>query len=100
MLYSLNIITLYLKLRLLKVKDDIMIYIPRYVERIINKLENHGYEAFIVGGSLRDIMLEKEPNDFDITTNAKPDKIEEIFWEFKTVNIGKEFGTIIVVQEE
>lgn len=77
-----------------------MIYIPRYVERIINKLENHGYEAFIVGGSLRDIMLEKEPNDFDITTNAKPDKIEEIFLEFKTVNIGKEFGTIIVVQEE
>ena len=77
-----------------------MICIPKYVELIIEKLENHGYEAFLVGGSLRDIMLGKVPNDFDITTNAKPDKIEEIFSTFKTVNIGKEFGTIIVVQEE
>lgn len=77
-----------------------MIYIPHYVERIIEKLENCGYEAFIVGGSLRDIILGKEPNDFDITTNAKPDKIEEMFSSFKTINIGKEFGTIIVVQKE
>lgn len=77
-----------------------MIYIPKYVGLIIEKLENHGYEAFVVGGSLRDIMLGKVPNDFDITTNAKPDEVEEIFLDFKTVNIGKEFGTIIVVQKE
>lgn len=77
-----------------------MIYIPGYVESIIEKLENHGYEAFLVGGSLRDSILGKEPNDFDITTNAKPDKIEEVFSDFKTVSIGSEFGTIVVVQEE
>ncbi|NLC04057.1 MAG: CCA tRNA nucleotidyltransferase, partial [Tissierellia bacterium] len=77
-----------------------MIDIPDYVLRIIKKLENHGYEAFLVGGCLRDIMLGKEPTDFDITTNALPDNIEEMFSDFRTVNIGKEFGTIIVVQEE
>ena len=77
-----------------------MIDIPDYVLRIIKKLENQGYEAFLVGGCLRDIMLGKEPTDFDITTNALPDNIEEMFSDFRTVNIGKEFGTIIVVQEE
>lgn len=77
-----------------------MIYIPNYVGFIIERLERHGYEAFLVGGCLRDIMLGKEPTDFDITTNALPDNIEEIFSDCRTVNIGKEFGTIIVIQEE
>ena len=77
-----------------------MICIPNYVETLINKLEACGYEAFIVGGSLRDIILKKEPSDFDIATNAKPDIIEKIFSDYKTVDIGKEFGTIVVIQEE
>lgn len=77
-----------------------MIYIPKYVELIIEKLEFSGFEAFIVGGSIRDIILGKEPNDFDITTNATPDKIEEVFSDYKTVNIGKKFGTIVVIQDE
>ena len=60
-----------------------MICIPNYVETLINKLEACGYEAFIVGGSLRDIILKKEPSDFDIATNAKPDIIEKIFSDYK-----------------
>lgn len=77
-----------------------MIYIPDYVELVIEKLEEKGFEAYIVGGCVRDSLLGKIPSDFDITTNATPDEIELIFKEFKTVNIGKEFGTIIVVQEK
>lgn len=77
-----------------------MINIPKYVETAIEKIEINGYEAFLVGGCLRDIMLGKNPNDFDITTNARPNIIEEIFNEYKTINIGKEFGTIIVVQDQ
>ncbi len=77
-----------------------MIIMPQYVETTIEKIESYGYEAFLVGGCLRDIMLGEKPNDFDITTNAHPDKIEEIFCQYKTVNIGKEFGTIIVIQDE
>ncbi|HLR21457.1 MAG TPA: HD domain-containing protein [Tissierellaceae bacterium] len=74
--------------------------IPEYVNKIIGKLEDHNYKAFIVGGSVRDLILGKEPSDFDITTNAKPDEIEEVFKDYTTILVGKEFGTVAVVQEE
>lgn len=77
-----------------------MLKIPNFVESIIEKLDSNGYESFLVGGCLRDIILGNDPHDFDIATNALPDKIEEIFAEYKTVNIGKKFGTIIIVQDE
>lgn len=77
-----------------------MIGIPKYVELVIDKLESSNYEAFLVGGSLRDLILGKSPNDFDITTNAIPDEIEEVFGEYKTLSIGKRFGTVAVVQDE
>lgn len=76
------------------------LFIPRYVENILYRLEKFGYEAFIVGGSVRDLILGKEPADFDITTNAKPEEIEEIFKEYKTILVGKEYGTVVVVQDE
>lgn len=75
-------------------------HIPDYVKMVLNRLEEYGFEAFIVGGSVRDLILGKNPNDYDITTNARPEKIEEIFKAFKTISIGKEFGTIVVVQKE
>lgn len=74
--------------------------IPEYVKRIIQRLEDNGYEAYIVGGSVRDMILGKSPKDYDITTNAHPDEIEYIFRDFRTVNVGKQFGTIVVCQEE
>ena len=74
--------------------------IPAYVENIINKLEDAGYEAYIVGGSVRDILIGRDPSDYDITTNALPEEIEEVFKEYKTLEIGKRFGTIVVVQSE
>ena len=81
--------------------SGIMIFdIPDYVEFIIDSLEDKGYEAYIVGGSVRDILLGKKPTDYDITTDALPDKIEYIFSNFKTISIGKEYGTIIISQEE
>lgn len=74
--------------------------IPNYVEKIINRLENKGFQAYIVGGSIRDMLLGKSPKDFDITTDAQPFQLEDIFSHYKTINIGKEFGTIIVCQNE
>lgn len=47
--------------------------------RIIRQLRSYGYEAYIVGGAVRDLLLGHNPNDFDITTNAKPSKIKKIF---------------------
>ncbi len=66
----------------------------------MGRLEEKGYEAYIVGGSVRDILLGKEPTDYDITTDALPDEIEFIFSDLKTINIGKEYGTIIICQKE
>lgn len=74
--------------------------IPTYAERIIDKLEEKGYEAYIVGGSVRDLLIGREPHDYDINTNALPEEIMEVFKEYKTLEIGKKFGTIVVVQNE
>lgn len=74
--------------------------IPEYVENIINKLEEEKYEAYIVGGSVRDLLIGRDPSDYDVTTNALPEEIEEVFKEYQILEIGKQFGTIIVIQEE
>lgn len=74
--------------------------IPGYVKLIMNRLEEKGYMAYIVGGSIRDILLDKIPSDYDIATNALPDNIEDIFSDMKRFNVGKKFGTIVISQEE
>ena len=73
---------------------------PEYVNKIIYILEEAGFEAYIVGGSVRDLMLNKKPSDYDITTSATPVEIQETFKEFKTLYVGKQFGTVIVVQQD
>lgn len=65
--------------------------IPRPVLDILSTLEGARFEAFIVGGSLRDILLGREPKDWDITTNAKPEKIQELFPDSVYEN---SFGTV------
>ena len=74
--------------------------IPAYVENIINKLEDNGFNAYIVGGSVRDILLRIIPKDYDITTDATPSQILQVFKEYKTLEVGKKFGTVVVIQEE
>ncbi|WP_413789445.1 polynucleotide adenylyltransferase PcnB [Gallibacterium faecale] len=53
--------------------------ISRQALQVIEKLQNNGFEAYVVGGCLRDILLEKTPKDFDIATNARPEQIQKIF---------------------
>ncbi|OGZ78189.1 MAG: hypothetical protein A2528_01995 [Candidatus Staskawiczbacteria bacterium RIFOXYD2_FULL_37_9] len=53
--------------------------IPKEVKNVIEKLEKAGFEAFIVGGCARDFLLGQEPNDWDVTTNAKPEEIQKVF---------------------
>ncbi len=76
------------------------IYIPEYVNKILYMLEQNGYEAYLVGGCVRDHLINKIPSDYDVATNATPEEIEKIFSSFKIVDIGKRFGTITVVMEE
>lgn len=53
--------------------------IPKEVKSVIEKLQKAGFEAYIVGGCVRDFLLEKEPKDWDVTTNAKPEEIQKVF---------------------
>ena len=68
--------------------------LPKYVKFIIDKIDEYGYEAFIVGGCVRDYILGIEPNDYDITTNANPNTIIDIFKDFKIIKTGIKHGTI------
>ena len=53
--------------------------IPKEVKNIINKLKEMGFEAYIVGGCVRDFLHGVEPKDWDVTTNAKPEEIQKVF---------------------
>jgi len=62
---------------------------------IIKRLREQGYESYFAGGCVRDMLLDKPPQDYDITTSAKPDAITEIFPQ--TVPVGAQFGVMLVV---
>lgn len=71
--------------------------IPTEVINVIETLENKGFQAYLVGGCVRDIFLGREPKDWDITTNAKPEEIQSLF--AKTV-YENNFGTVAVIFEK
>lgn len=62
---------------------------------IVKRLRDRGYESYLAGGCVRDMLLNKPPQDFDITTSAKPEEIREIFPH--TVPVGAQFGVMLVV---
>ena len=71
------------------------IQIPDKVNNIIDTIMSHGYEAYIVGGCVRDMVLGKEPEDWDITTSATPLQIKKIFK--RTIDTGIQHGTVTVL---
>ena len=73
---------------------------PKDVLFILNKLNEEGFEAYIVGGCVRDKLLGLIPHDYDITTSAEPQEIKRVFKDFKTILIGEEFGTIGILIDE
>lgn len=73
------------------------IEIPGYVKEVIQRLEENGFEAYIVGGCVRDSILGAKPYDFDVCTNALPDEMIEIFSDHNTVTTGLKHGTLTVI---
>ncbi|MDH5596902.1 MAG: CCA tRNA nucleotidyltransferase, partial [Candidatus Peregrinibacteria bacterium] len=69
--------------------------------KIIETFQKAGHEAYFAGGSVRDLLMEKDPSDYDIATSAEPDEIEKIIdgmhLESKAIPIGKQFGVILGV---
>lgn len=67
--------------------------IPEYLHKIAKELQVSGYEAYLVGGCVRDILMGKTPKDWDMTTNARPEEILKLFKDGKYEN---EFGTVLL----
>jgi len=72
--------------------------LPENVIEVLKTLEANGFEGYIVGGCVRDMLLGKTPNDWDITTNALPEQVIEMFP--RTVDIGKLHGTIGIIFDD
>lgn len=73
------------------------IQIPSDVHKILDILDINGYEGFIVGGCVRDSILNKKPNDWDICTNCTPESMLDIFSVFTVIPTGLKHGTVTVV---
>ena len=70
---------------------------PKNVDTAINLLQSAGFEAYAVGGCVRDSLLGKTPNDWDITTAAKPEDMKSVFINFHCIDTGIKHGTVTVV---
>ena len=72
----------------------IKIKLPYNVAGILETLNNNGFEAYAVGGCIRDLILGIEPKDYDVTTNAKPDEIKKVLESVESLQINT---TIILI---
>ena len=75
-----------------------VIQIPEKVNKIIKRLQEHGYDAYAVGGCVRDSLLGRIPADWDITTSAKPMEVKALFK--RTVDTGLQHGTVTVLLDK
>src|SRR5580692_10465760 len=72
--------------------------IPRELaEQICATLRDHGHQAYFVGGCVRDLELGREPADYDVCTDARPGRVQELFP--RSLSVGAKFGVILVLEE-
>lgn len=78
----------------------IAIKMPGNVRFILDRLNRAGFEAYIVGGCVRDSLMGKTPHDWDICTSAKPEQVIEVFNQFRVIPTGLKHGTVTIVKNE
>lgn len=71
--------------------------LPSSVEYVLSKLKENGYQAYVVGGAVRDFLMGKTPHDYDLTSNALPSQISDVFKDFYQEHSGEKHGTIRVI---
>ena len=76
---------------------DYFLNIPNRVDKILRILTRSGYDAYIVGGCVRDILMGRKPNDWDITTSAVPEETKKCFDGYKVIETGIKHGTVTVI---
>lgn len=77
-----------------------VIKLPKSVELILSKLNNCGYEAYVVGGCVRDSIIGITPHDWDICTSALPEQVMEIFEGYKIIPTGLKHGTVTIIIDD
>ncbi len=75
-----------------------MVY-PSYIKRILERIESCGESAYIVGGSLRDMLLGLPPHDYDIATSAPPERTVKMFSDMHVIETGLKHGTVTVISD-
>lgn len=80
--------------------DKFKFNLPENVKTALKMLEDSGFDSYVVGGCVRDLMLGIEPHDYDITTPAMPSDVKNIFSNYKIIDTGIEHGTVTVIIEE
>ncbi len=76
-----------------------MIILPESINKILSLLQASGFKAYVVGGCVRDSIMSKTPNDWDVTTDASPHEIKEVFADYKTIDTGIKHGTVTVITD-
>lgn len=74
-------------------------FIPANISRVLDRLENRGYESYLVGGCVRDSLLGKKPKDYDIATSATPNQIRNCFPDYTVIETGIKHGTMTIVSD-
>lgn len=74
-----------------------MILIPTHALTVVERLEHYGYEAYVVGGCVRDSLLGRTPKDWDVCTNALPQEVLRVFKRFHVIKTGLQHGTVTVM---
>lgn len=74
-------------------------FIPDYAKELLTVLEDNGFEGFIVGGCVRDALLGRKPDDYDIAVSATPEETKMCFSAFRTISTGEKHGTVTVVNK-
>ena len=82
------------------IRSDYSITIPAHVQKALTLLEDGGYEAFVVGGCVRDSLLGREPSDWDICTSALPEQTQAVFQAYRVIPTGIKHGTVTVILDE
>ena len=74
--------------------------IAPHITGIIARLQDAGFEAYIVGGAVRDLLLERKPKDYDIATSATPSEVRKVFRDRRTLLIGRRFQLVHLLHKE
>ena len=77
---------------------ELTMQVPKHAEEILEQLNNHGFEAYVVGGCVRDSLLQRVPGDWDITTSARPEQVKAIFGH--TIDTGLQHGTVTIMRDK